>query len=58
MKATIEECHQQVVDTEPKETISYTIRAAMAVGLGLVAIAYAIRDIAIALRQAKQEAKS
>lgn len=48
MKATIEECHQQVAATDAQQTGS-TILAGKAVALGLVAIAYAIRDVAFAL---------
>lgn len=46
MKATIEECHQQIASTGSTH---------MSIGLGLVAIAYAIRDVALALLREKSK---
>ncbi len=54
MKPTIEAC-QERIEAAPNAT---GVRANQVIGLGLCAVAYAIRDLAIAVKQAQEARQS
>ena len=58
MKATIEECHESIARNKERSKYSAEGSGLNDIAHGLCAIAYALRDLAIAVKQVTEECES